>query len=73
MRRTAGNRRHPTTTISLSPLVEELLEQLIETGVVESNSEAARRAVELLARQELGDERVDEIARTIQGKETPSA
>lgn len=72
MRRTAGNRKHRTTTIALSPLVEELLEQVLESGSVESVSEAARLGIELFAREQLGDERVDEVVRAIQGEELPS-
>ena len=65
MRRTAGNRDKHRTTMSLSLFVEELLEELFERGVIDTNSEAGRLGIELFARQELGDARVDEIAREI--------
>lgn len=74
-RLTAGNRKNGTTTVTISLFHEELLERMLEDGLVDSNSDAARRGLELLALEQLGAERVEEIKRelSLQGKETPSA
>lgn len=69
-RLTAGNRKNGTTTVTISLFHEELLEQMLERGAVDSNSDAARRGLELLALEMLGAERVAEIRREVEGKES---
>lgn len=72
-RATPGNRRSMNTTITLTPLVEELFERLIESGRGDSNSDVARKAVVAMAIEAFGEDFVRQLEAELDGKETRNA
>lgn len=72
-RATPGNRQNRTTTITLTPVLEEVLEQLVSGGRARSLGEAVRQALTVYGTQELGAETIAAIERDVEGKETLNA
>lgn len=71
-RATPGNRKNRTTTYTMTPVIEEILEQLVSGGSHRSLGEVHRRAVMFYGAQVLGAEAVAEIVRRIEGEEALS-
>lgn len=72
-RATPGNRQTRTTTITLTPVIEEILERLIAGGTHRSIGEASREALMAYGIRELGAGTIEEIEREIDGRESLSA
>lgn len=72
-RATPGNRQNRTTTITLTPVLEEVLEQLVSGGRARSLGEAVRQALTVYGTQELGAEAMAAIERELEGKESLNA
>lgn len=72
-RATPGNRQNRTTTITLTPVLEEVLEQLVSGGRARSLGEAVRQALTVYGTQELGADLMAAIEREVEGKEPLNA
>lgn len=72
-RATPGNRKNRTTTYTMTQLIEYALEELVSGKGHRSLGDVHRKAVLFYATHELGADRMAEIERLIEAKESLNA